>query len=194
MAPTRRGPLLATAVCLPLIAATALCTYLLTPPNPPPPTPPRHGARLDSNGAIAQQILGQPSYTESLPFPGPEGFTRQRHYTYAYTLHDGPRQLDLPFLRTSPLPMPDCHPVANTDLWAAAGYLPHPGGPLVVLVFDRKGFRYNHTLPVVTDWNHPGNDFRFTDDNHTLLFRSATGFDAYDVLTDRVTPSAPAHR
>jgi hypothetical protein len=155
--------------------------------------PPRTiGVRIDAQGVVQQRIVCEASYTNSLPMPGPEGFTSKRRYSLRYFLEaPGKPRRELTFLRDAPISMCDLNPVPNNTMWAAAGFLEDEGRQFAVLVFDETQVRVHRRLNVTPDWGDPGHDFRFGNGNSTLFFRSTRGFDAYDIATDTVS-AAPA--
>ena len=96
-------------------------------------------------------------------------------------------------------------PVDGSSLWVAAGINPvgnqntghvaviegrqmlsHNENDLHLVVFDEKHIIVHHTFSVVPKWESSDEEFRFTNNNRTVIFRSPEGFKSYDVLTNAV--------
>ena len=85
-----------------------------------------------------------------------------------------------------------CLPVQD-NLWVTTGFFEvGMTAPLSVVVFDDTGIVRRRKLKCL-DWNWKGTPYRFKfeNGNRTLVYRVSQGFEAYDIVTDTVTPWEP---
>jgi hypothetical protein len=172
-----------------LLLALSPCCWCLFPwlTHEPPETA---AVRKDAQGNVVQMIVLEQSYwTTARGIPAAHGPTSIRKYSQKYFLEEpGKPRRELTFLRDNWIGN-DCRPVDKSPLWVTAGFF---GSKLSVRVFDDKQMAYQRTLNCTPDLYHGGNDFRFENGNRTLVYRTAQGFEAYDVTTDAVMPWKPA--
>lgn len=62
----------------------------------------------------------------------------------------------------------------------------HNENDLHVVVFDNTHIVAHRIFSVVPKWESAEDEFRVTNANHTVIFRSPQGFKQYDVLANTV--------
>jgi len=162
------------------------------------------GERNDASGKVVEQLITETTWARRGPLPGPHGISMVSfdvgHKLFAQKGAEMPGR-EIPFFRkhrqstfySTPLG------VVNSRLWVVeeehkfdANWKPLD---LNLLVFDDEGLvrerhfeRDGRGLPV-------DKYLRERDGNQTLIFPTLSGFQAYHVITDTVTPWAdPAEK
>ncbi len=148
------------------------------------------GLRRDAQGNAAEQIVFEQSYWHFADLPGHTRPFHIRRYSHKCFLEEpGKPRRELTFLRDENISgySNTCKPVDTSPLWVRAGVF-EPDN-LSVLVFDEAQIVHRRRL----NYTSPGSGpvFNFENGNRTVVYPTAQGFEAYDVITDTVAPWKP---
>jgi len=149
-------------------------------------------AKRDAKGRVMQEFIYEGGYEQRGLFPGAHGPVSPvvRKWTHCFIRDPGKPNRELTFLNdVGQINPASCRPVADTPLWSA--YLdPTPGdeGALVWVVFDETHLVSRRAIHLEnTPDSSPASEL--TQDGRVLIYYSAKGWEAYDLVTGKVTPA-----
>ncbi len=154
---------------------------------------PRILATRNEGNVIQRVVLEHSIKTTARFFPGPHGPTSNREYSHKYFYDEtGQPRRELIFLEGDLVPhyCEHCRPVDNSSLWVMV----REKHVLSVLVFNGTEVLHRRTFNYIIDPKHEGNDLRFENGNRLVVYRTAQGFEAYDVIADTVAPWKPVKK
>ncbi|HXY37798.1 MAG TPA: hypothetical protein VEI07_26465 [Planctomycetaceae bacterium] len=165
------------------------CLCMVFAPGPVKHDPPRViGTRKDASGKVLEQFVYD-GYSQNFGwFPGPHGPAPFSHRSWnkAFIREPGKPDRELPFLRDLRLNYYVCRPVANAPYWVMQ--TDEQDNPWItrILAFDDSHLLRNRVLPYEHDFTKDDRDFFYRDGNRRIIYRTAHGFEQYDIVTDEL--------
>jgi hypothetical protein len=168
------------------------CSYMIFFHSTIDHQPPRViGVRIDAQGNVLQKFVFQGNAEQRGWFPGPHGPVSPvvKTWNNCFIREPGKPDRELPFLRDVWLGPSTCRPVADSQYWVMLVADKDVPGIYRILAFDDSHILRNRDLPWEHDFSKDDVDFFFRDGNRKVIYRTAHGFEEYNVLTDAAKPS-----
>ena len=137
------------------------------------------GQRTNEQGLATQRIVRETSYSSTDVLLTPEGPKKRTDYQIKWFLEEPPgRRREFPLMRSvvDLSRSATCWPVADTNLWLAAGIDPVGNGDkLYVVVFDEQHIIRTNVFNVVPKWKSGESEFELQSGNRAILVRTGEG-------------------